>query len=179
MNQAETHNVLGLEQGKVRLHTPTPLWAELFQQEAGRIRAALGAHLLGLEHIGSTAIPGIRAKPILDMMAGIPRLEDALSHKAALEALGYMHASQIVIERDVVFTCGASAWTHILHVVEYGSKQWFCNLRFRDRLRAEPQLAEEYEQLKIHLSREFSNNRTEYTKAKASFIQGVVFPQGV
>lgn len=175
MSLTETNSVLGLEQGQVRLHPPTPLWAELFQHEAVRIRSALGPHLLGLEHIGSTAIAGIKAKPILDMMAGILRLEDALSHKEALEALGYVHASQIAIERDVVFTCGGAAWTHILHMVEYGSKQWFCNLRFRDRLRSEPNLATEYEQLKIHLSQEFSNNRAEYTKAKAAFIQGVVF----
>ena len=173
MRREEIPSVLGLEQGLVRLHSPTPLWGELYQQEAARIKTAL-PQLLGLEHIGSTAIPGIKAKPILDMMAGISNLDDALQCKDALEALGYKHATQIVIERDVVFTRG-EAWTHLLHVVEYGSKQWFCNLRFRDRLRHEPPLAAEYERLKERLSQEFSQNRAEYTKAKAAFIQNVVF----
>ncbi len=174
MSQADISDVLGLEQGLVRLHAPTPLWADLYQQEATRIRTTLGQQLLGLEHIGSTAIPDIKAKPILDMMAGIVRLEDALLYQEQLATLGYVHASQIVIERDVVFTRGI-AWTHLLHVVEYGSRQWFCNLRFRDRLRNEPGLAQEYEHLKESLSQEFKHNRAEYTKAKAAFIQGVVF----
>jgi GrpB-like predicted nucleotidyltransferase (UPF0157 family) len=173
MTHADESDVLGLEQGLVRLHAPTPLWADLYQQEAKRIRTALAPQLLGLEHIGSTAIPGIKAKPILDMMAGLPRLEDALLCRELLETLGYVHAVQIVIERDVVFTRG-TAWTHLLHVVEYGSRQWFCNLRFRDRLRNEPGLAEEYEHLKVCLSEEFKHNRPGYTKAKAAFIQSIV-----
>lgn len=173
MSYADESEVLGLEQGLVRLHAPTPLWADLYHQEATRIRTALAPQLLGLEHIGSTAIPNIKAKPILDMMAGLPQLEDALRYREQLEALGYVHAVQIVIERDVVFTRGY-AWTHLLHVVEYGSKQWFCNLRFRDRLRNEPNLAIEYEYLKECLSHEFRYNRAGYTKAKAAFIQSVV-----
>lgn len=174
ISRTPEHPILGLEQGLVRLHAPTPRWAELYQQEAERLHNALGAHLLDLQHIGSTAIPGIKAKPILDMMAGIVRLDDALQHRDALATLGYVHASQIIIERDVVFTKGV-AWTHLLHIVEYNSRQWLCNLRFRDRLRNEPALAQEYERLKERLSVEFSTNRAEYTKAKADFIQSVVF----
>ena len=170
----EQHKVLGLEQGLVRLHAPTPAWVELYIKESALVRTALAKWLVGLEHIGSTSIPNIKAKPILDMMVGINRLADGLACKEALEALGYSHASQIDIENDIVYTKGGAAWTHLLHVVEFGSRQWLCNLRFRDRLRNEPELAQEYEHLKEHLSQQFSNNRSAYTKAKADFIQSVV-----
>lgn len=173
MSEENNHSVLGLERGVVRLHDYTPLWAELYREEEERIKAAIGHLIIDLQHIGSTAIPGIKAKPILDMMAGVSRLDEALLCQAPLEALGYDYAAHAGVSNDHVFGKGV-ARTHLLHVVEYGSTEWMNHLRFRDRLRNDPELAQEYERLKKELSREFSENRAAYTSAKSKFICEVV-----
>jgi GrpB-like predicted nucleotidyltransferase (UPF0157 family) len=173
MSKGNSQSVLGLERNIVRLHDYTPLWVELYREEEARIRAAVGDLIIDLQHVGSTAIPGIKAKPILDMMAGVARLEEALLCRAPLEAIGYDYAAHAGITNDYVFGKGV-ARTHLLHVVEYESAEWTAHLRFRDRLRNEPELAQEYERLKEELSRKFSDNRAEYTDAKSEFIRKVV-----
>ena len=174
MNQDEnTRGVLGVEQGQVRLHPYTPLWAKLYQQEKEQIKTAIGHLIVDIQHIGSTAIPGIKAKPVLDMMAGVKRLEDALLCQAPLAAIGYEYIADAGIPNDYVFGTGV-VQTHLLHVVEYGSREWTSNLYFRDALRSDPNLAREYEALKVELSRKFSNSRAEYTAAKSAFISKVI-----
>ncbi len=169
---SHSHSVPGLENTVVRLNDYTTLWAELYREEEKRIVAAVGHLILDLQHIGSTAIPGIKAKPILDMMAGVAQLEKALLCKAALEAIGYDYIAQADIANDYVFGKGV-ARTHLLHVVEYGSAEWTNNLCFRDRLRSDPELAQEYGKLKEELSRKFSNSRAYHT-AKSKFINEVI-----
>ena len=103
MSKGNNHSVLGLEPGVVRLQDYTPLWVELYLEEEERIRAAIGHLIIELQHIGSTAIPGIKAKPILDMMAGVAQLEEALLCQAPLESIGYDYAAHAGIVNDYVF----------------------------------------------------------------------------
>lgn len=173
MSEGHNHSVLGLERNVVRLDDYTPLWIELYREEAERIRAAIGHLIIDLQHIGSTAIPGIKAKPILDLMAGVARLHEALLCRTPLEALGYDYAAHAGVAHDYVFGKGVVR-THLLHVVEYESAEWTNHLRFRDRLRNDRELAQEYERLKEELSRKFSENRAEYTSAKSKFICQVI-----
>jgi GrpB-like predicted nucleotidyltransferase (UPF0157 family) len=171
--QGEKNQVLGLEPKKVRLLAYTPLWAQLFEQEAERIRQAIGHLILGLEHIGSTAIPELKAKPILDMMAGVESLERAQQCIEPLEAIGYEYARWAGVPDAYVF--GKERWrTHLLHVVEYDGENWWNNLRFRDRLRGDPALVEEYAKLKEELSHRYRNDRAAYTDAKAEFIRRIM-----
>ena len=109
MSKENSHGVLGLENNIVRLNDYTPLWADLYREEEERIMAAVSYLIIDLQHIGSTAIPGIKAKPILDMMAGVAQLEKALLCKAPLEAIGYDYIAQAGIANDYVFweRCGA------------------------------------------------------------------------
>ncbi len=88
MSKENSHSELGLENNVVRLNDYTPLWADLYREEEERIMAAVGHLIIDLQHIGSTAIRRIKAKPILDMMAGVAQLEKALLCKAPLEAIG-------------------------------------------------------------------------------------------
>lgn len=173
MSKENNHGALGLERGIVRLHDYTPLWVKLYREEEVRIKAAIGHLIIDLQHIGSTAIPGIKAKPILDMMAGVAQLEEALLCQAPLEALGYDYAAHADVANDYVFGKG-SVRTHLLHVVEYGGAEWRDHLRFRDRLRNDRELAKEYERLKEELSQKFGNNRAAYTSAKSRFISKVI-----
>ena len=173
MSEENSHSVLGLDHGVVRLSDYTQLWADLYLVEEKRIKAAVGHLIVDLQHIGSTAIPGIKAKPILDMMAGVAQLEKALLCKAPLEAIGYDYIAHAGIENDYVFGKGV-ARTHYLHVVEYGGAKWTNHLCFRDRLRNDPELAQAYESLKGELSRKFSDSRAKYHDAKSKFINEVV-----
>ncbi len=164
---------LGLEQGQVRLVAYTPQWAQLYALEESRIRAALAGLAQDVQHVGSTAIPGLKAKPILDIAVGIPRLDTALACQRPLALLGYEYAHWAGIEDDYVFGKGV-ARTHLVHVVEYGGPKWRAYLTFRDALRAHPDLVQQYEALKLRLSKQFGENRGAYTAAKAGFIHQVL-----
>ena len=165
--------VLGLASTSVRLADSTPLWAQLYCEEAARLHAALGPRLLGLEHYGSTSVPGLKAKPILDILAGVGSLSEGRLLAAPLAALGYDDMGTDVVPGHHLFGKGEDR-THLLHVVEYRSVIWTEALCFRDALRADPALAHEYETLKIRLSELFAESRAEYTAAKAGFIQSVL-----
>lgn len=165
--------VLGLAHTQVRLHEPTPLWAELYRQEESRLQTILGSVLRGIEHYGSTAIPAIKAKPIIDILAGITRLDDGPELVRPLAALGYEYAGENIVPGHHIFGKGIER-THLLHIVEYESEIWNEALLFRDTLRADPETAHEYEALKITLSRKYAESRADYTAAKAAFIQAVL-----
>jgi GrpB-like predicted nucleotidyltransferase (UPF0157 family) len=173
MSQESSRSVLGLENNIVRLSDHNSLWNDLYEEEQKRIRAAISDFVISIEHIGSTAIPGIKAKPILDIVAGVAQLELALPCKAPLEAIGYDHIARAGIANDYVFGKGKPR-THYLHVVKYGGAKWANHLYFRDRLRNDPELARMYEKLKEKLSRKFSDSHAKYHHAKSEFINKVV-----
>ncbi len=173
MSKENIQSVLGLENNVVRLSDHSSLWADLYREEEKRITAAVGHLIIDLQHIGSTAIPGIKAKPILDMMAGVAQLEKALLCQAPLDTIGYDYIAQAGIANDYVFGKGVPR-THYLHVVEYCGAKWTNHLCFRDRLRSDPELAQAYGRLKEELSRKFSDSWAKYHDAKSKFISEVV-----
>jgi GrpB-like predicted nucleotidyltransferase (UPF0157 family) len=173
MSKENSQSVLGLENNVVRLSDYSSLWADLYREEERRITAAVGHLIIDLQHIGSTAIPGIKAKPILDMLAGVAQLENALRCKGSLESIGYDYIARAGITNDYVFGKGLPR-THYLHVVEYGGANWVNHLYFRDRLRSDPELAQAYERLKEELSQKFSDSHAKYHDAKSRFIDKVV-----
>lgn len=164
---------LGLVQGRVRLDDYTPQWAELYRLEAERICPALGDLAIDVQHVGSTAIPGLKAKPILDIAVGIQQLDAALQCQAPLTTLGYEYAPWGGIEHDHVFGKGV-ARTHLVHVVEYNGAPWRNYLVFRNTLRDNPELVQQYEALKLELSQRFPTDRAAYTAAKAPFIHTII-----
>jgi GrpB-like predicted nucleotidyltransferase (UPF0157 family) len=173
MSKENSQNVLGLENTVVRLSDHNSLWADLYREEEERIKAAIGHLIIDLQHIGSTSIPGIKAKPILDMLAGVAQLKKAAQCKSPLEAIGYDYIALAGIANDYVFGKGVPR-THYLHVVKFGGAKWANHLYFRDRLRNDPELAQAYEKLKEELSQNFSNSHAKYHDAKSKFINDVV-----
>lgn len=163
----------GLPPGVVFLSEPAPEWAGLFEAEAHRLRAALGPAVIAIEHYGSTAIPGIKAKPVIDLLVGTPRLDDALACVAVMQELGYDHAPNAGVPDHHVFGKGV-ARTHLAHFVEWGGRSWTRCLTFRDRLRADPRLAAEYEGLKISLAERNPTQRGAYTEGKTAFVEAVL-----
>lgn len=163
---------LGLEQGKVRLSESDQRWPDLFRTERDRIEPAIGSLVVGIEHFGSTAIPCIKAKPILDILVGLRRFDDGLTLVEPLTALGYDYVGTDMVPNDHLFGLGA-ARTVLLHAVEHGGYHWNRNLRFRDALRADPHPAAQYELLKVDLATRFADRRADYTAAKKAFIDRI------
>ncbi|MHB1109949.1 MAG: GrpB family protein [Devosia sp.] len=168
----EAAEPLGLAKGKVLLAEADGRWAELFAMEERRLRVAIGSMVLGIEHFGGTAIPRIRAKPILDIMVGLERFEHGAGLVEPLERLGYDYVGIEMAPNDHLFGKGV-ARTHLLHAVEHNGHHWRRNLRFRDRLRLDPALAAAYEHLKIKLAERFTGSRVDCTAAKKAFIDRI------
>jgi GrpB-like predicted nucleotidyltransferase (UPF0157 family) len=157
----------------VQLTSWTPRWQALFEEEAVRLGQALGPLALGLEHYGSTSVPGILAKPILDILVGGPAPLKPNRFVAALAPLGYEFAPEAGVPDHLVFGRGRLR-THLVHVVEHQGAAWVRALRFRDRLRADPALAKAYADLKTTLAQRHPSDRASYTAAKAAFIEGAL-----
>lgn len=133
-----------------------PGWAAWFEAESSELARALAAWLTdGIHHVGSTAVPGLAAKPILDMIAGVRDLTEAASVIPVLRDLSYAHAPHR--PRALWFYKPASAGPHQhtchLHLTEPGSDLWRERLAFRDALRTDPDLARQYQELKQRLAR--------------------------
>jgi GrpB-like predicted nucleotidyltransferase (UPF0157 family) len=165
---------LGVMEGKVRLVPHNPLWLTYFDEECQRLYAALGSHIKEIRHIGSTAIPGIYAKPILDIMVGLASIEDVHDCEAPLSALGYIYEGEQAISGWHFFRKkSGDLTTHHLHLVEWNSSYWFDHILFQEYLSRHPEVAEAYERLKLELSRKYANDREAYTRDKSDFINKV------
>lgn len=149
-------------------------WPRQFLDELSGLRQYLGPWLVGpVEHIGSTAVPGLAAKPVVDIMAGVRSLDESRPAIAAASALGYCHAPYQV-ELEHWFCKPSFAFrTHHLHLVPIGTPQWVRPIAFRDYLRAHPVVAGEYEALKRRLAAVHRLDREAYTQAKHPFIDRV------
>ena len=160
---------LGLEAGVNRLVDYNPLWPRAFAEEAVRIKAALGDLALDIQHYGSTAVPGLRAKPIIDLVIGVAEIDHGLLFIEPMARLGYDYAGSQGIPDHHIFGRGV-ARTHLAHVATYQSESWLRSLRFRDRLRSDPVAREAYEALKLRLAAG-SASRAEYTSGKSRFVE--------
>jgi GrpB-like predicted nucleotidyltransferase (UPF0157 family) len=135
----------------------------------------------GIHHVGSTALPGIAAKPIVDMIGGVRDLDEARAAYAPLFAVGYVHTPHRPgIAHHFSKPSGRlDEVTHNLHLTEPGSDLWRERLAFRDALRADPDLAAEYEALKLRIAAEHANNVEEYTHGKRAFVARVLALHGL
>lgn len=147
-----------------------PRWPTLYAAEARRLGAALGGALRAIEHVGSTAVPGLAAKPLIDAMAAVDDL-DALD-AAALGALGYAEVATPMRARRLFRREGAGDLPVHLHVVTLASWPDRKERRFRDRLRAHPEEARAYGDLKRRLAGEAADIDA-YTRAKTALIQEI------
>ena len=158
---------------RVELRSSDPGWAVAADSWAARIRTALTPMTARVEHIGSTAVPGLVAKPVLDMQVAVPDVSDELSYRPALEALGLVLRQRGPEHRFFRPAAGEPRTVHV-HVCQEGSGWERDNLRFRDRLRADPDLAAAYGALKTQLARDHGHDRLAYNEGKSAFITAAI-----
>ena len=149
-----------------------PAWPAQYRAERERLARALGPQLLEIEHIGSTAVPGLQAKPILDLMAAVPDIEDVGDLVARLGELGYLLTDAGMRGRLFLRRAGPPA-VH-LHVVGHDSWAGRKERLMRDHLRAHPEDLRRYGALKDRLAPEYRHDGPGYTRAKTALIQEIM-----
>jgi GrpB-like predicted nucleotidyltransferase (UPF0157 family) len=151
-----------------------PTWPVRFEQEKAQILAVAGEYIEDIQHVGSTSVPGLAAKPIIDILVAIRDLALVEKTVEPLQSLGYGYFGEFGIpERHFFPKPPPSGWshrTHHIHMVLKNSNQWENQLRFRDYLRTHADARQEYAALKRTLALEFADNREGYTDAKQDFV---------
>ena len=152
-----------------------PDWPRMYEEESRLIRDAVGGIILSLEHVGSTSVPGLWAKPIIDVIAGVSDSESANRCRVILYNFGYDDASP-GDQPDWFYCLGKAPHSpgFHLHLVREGSSFQVRHILFRDWLRSHPADAEAYKDLKIRLSEKYRDDRIAYTASKTEFINRIV-----
>jgi GrpB-like predicted nucleotidyltransferase (UPF0157 family) len=168
-----------------------PRWPEMFETERALIQAAIGEWAYAIEHVGSTAIPGIAAKPIIDVGVALERLTDALKCITPLVALGYECLGEFGIPERIYFrkvtdtpspgqmTTDKIGRTHQIHMYQKDHHQFIWHIAFRNYLRAHEDARDEYESLKRKLAVAHAGNTEAYADAKSEFVQSILRRAGV
>jgi GrpB-like predicted nucleotidyltransferase (UPF0157 family) len=168
-----------IEESKLQVVPYDPGWPAAFEVEAIRLRTALGTLALRIDHHGSTSIPGLGAKPIIDIQVSVAALQPLAAYGEPLQAIGYLHVPHSD-DSFCPFFHRPLQWphTHHVHVVEEGGAEERRTLAFRDYLRDHAAVAREYERLKHDLAGQFAatsrESRDAYAHAKTDFIERVV-----
>ena len=167
---------LGLDYGTVRLTPARNEWAAVAERLATAIRAALGERAVGVEHVGSTAVPGLATKPILDIAVGVGHEVPTEAVKERLEGLGYEFRGNAGDSGGLVFVLSDRPVHRVahVHVVEHGGSQWHRYVAFRDLLLKHESARAIYERTEGELAERFPDDRKSYTAAKEEVVRSLL-----
>jgi GrpB-like predicted nucleotidyltransferase (UPF0157 family) len=152
-------------------------WVELFAVAERELRVALAPFVLEIEHIGSTAVPGLAAKPVIDIQVGVRTLDDSAEIVSAVESLGYEYVPEF--EDELPDRRYFRRWVdgrrrYQVHLVERSNTDWWDrHVRFRDWLRSHDDDRDRYEELKVNLAATNRDDRRAYTDAKSDFVRTI------
>lgn len=176
MTPSESAQLASAIEEPVRLVPHDAAWAATYAAERDRLLALFPSALRAVEHIGSTAIPGMPAKPIVDLLAGVDTMDvaDGLFDEVLRHGYTTSRAFNAMLPDRRWFMRASGGRTHHLHLVVFDSPTWHRHLLFRDRLRGDAALALSYGRLKAELAARFQHDREAYTEAKSGFIASVL-----
>jgi GrpB-like predicted nucleotidyltransferase (UPF0157 family) len=166
--------MLGLKRGTVRLVPYSHEWKGLFESEKRALCEHLGHLAVDIQHVGSTAVPGLAAKPILDVVIGVARIADVEKCIPLLEGIGYSYAGEL-FDGDFFFMKRTQeTTTHHLHLVAFDGERWRNYVWVRDHLRRDKEARQKYGELKAELAAKFPHCRERYAEEKSAFIRGII-----
>lgn len=164
--------------GQITISDYDPTWPAQFEQERMRLHTALGSIVTTIEHVGSTAVPGLAAKPIIDVLVGVRNVGEARARSIeTLEAVGYRYIAEYEawLPGEMLFRKGIPGpWTHHAHVMESSSPRWEELVLVRDYLRTHSEVAEAYGSLKKALAVLFQDDIAGFREAKRPFLRAVM-----
>ena len=168
--------MIGLKKGTVQVVPHRAEWRDLFEQERRVIHERIGCHVLDIQHVGSTPVPGLDSKPIIDIAVAVASTAAVRHCRKPLCDLGYIDRGDSGTDGGYLFVkeSAPEVRTHHVHMVAIDDPQWLNYLRFRDMLRADGVLRTRYSDLKKTLQVQFAQDRKRYTMAKDDFIRGVL-----
>lgn len=155
-----------------------PAWADWFEEVRTVVDAALAQVPHRVEHVGSTAVRGLAAKPILDVDVVVPGPAEVPAAIEGLAGVGYAHRGDLGVPGREAFAWPPGSRRHHLYVLVEGARELRRHLAFRDALRADPALAREYAALKLELARRHGGDREAYTEAKGAFVERALHAAG-
>ncbi len=172
--------MIGLKHGTVQLCEHEKEWEIEAQNTIDRLKSILGSVIKDIQHVGSTSIPSIKAKPIIDIALAVDNFDDILAFEKELKAEGFYYRpnAQSSLGNQLLFACGSfydgsgDLQTHFIHVVLTDSMDWTDYINFRDYLNSKPSVAKEYESLKVSLAKQapIDGGREKYLNGKRDFI---------
>lgn len=170
--------MLGLKRGTVQFCEHEQAWEIEAQNTIIRLKEILGAVIKDIQHVGSTSIPSIKAKPIIDIAIAVDDFEDVLLLEEELKKQGFYYRPKVDLGEQLLFASGSyydntsDLQTHFIHIVKTGSMDWRNYINFRDYLNSTPVVAKAYEDLKVLLAKQASvdNGREKYLRGKHDFI---------
>lgn len=166
---------IGLKRGTVALVPYDSRWVQDYVAEETTLKNIFGDALIDIQHVGSTAIPGMDAKPLIDIAVALPSLDIVDQFIPALVDAGYEHMPERITSDRAFFPKGPRELrTHHLSIMRADSDEWRLHVGFRDYLRAHPLAVQAYNSLKARLAKQHPDDRYAYTAAKSDFIQSVL-----
>ncbi|MFD2654872.1 GrpB family protein [Gracilibacillus thailandensis] len=171
--------MLGVNKGEVKLVNHSADWKKLFHDEKQLLQSIIGENIIDIQHFGSTAIEGIKAKPVIDILVGVETLEDVRKFdRKRLKEIGYYHLSKVQLDGKVVFArfsdLESLTKTHNMHIVEYNGSWWKEHIYFRDYLNGNLKKANEYDVLKQNLATRYPKDEKFYKKEKKRFVDDIL-----
>ncbi len=171
----EKKKAIGLQRKKVMLSSYNPEWKKIYKKEKELLLSVLGDQVLDIQHIGSTSVPGVKSKPIIDIAVAVEKIKDAENLIESVEKLGYEYKHEAGVRGRHFFAKGSEKnRTHYIHMVKLGGKQWRNLTNFREYLLEDKKNIKEYNDLKESLAKEHKDNRDTYTKKKGPFISRAI-----
>lgn len=151
-----------------------PSWVQLFEQLRGFVLPVLSDFVVTIEHVGSTSVPGLAAKPIVDIDVVVSTQSDVIMAIQRLATIGYVHEGDLGTTGREAFIPPANVTWHHLYVCTIENAEYKRHILFRDYLRNYPEDAKQYGDLKLELAQRFQNDRLAYTNAKGDFVREIL-----
>lgn len=176
------NKMIGLKRGTVKLYDHQQQWDVEANNTILKLRSILKDVIKDIQHIGSTSIKSIKAKPIIDIVIAVDNFEEILSYKDKLQNSGFYYISKSDIKNQLLFACGnyyektGDLQTHFIHVVKTNSIDWINYINFRNYLNENLSVAKGYENLKIELAQKYADDvdRKRYLQGKHDFIVNIL-----
>ncbi|MEH6985993.1 GrpB family protein [Priestia megaterium] len=166
--------ILGLERGLVKLEPYNDKWSKLFDEERELLSSQLKELIMAIEHVGSTPIEGLFAKPIIDIAIGVSSLNKVIKIREKVKGIGYFEVPVSIDGKHVFAKNKENKITHFLHIMIYNQGLWRDQISFRDYLRSLPDAKMEYVKLKGELANKYPNDVVSYTNEKKKFVDNIL-----
>jgi len=166
-------NISKTDKRRVGIVSYNPNWKEIYKEESKKIKNVLSDIIIDIHHIGSTAIPGIKAKPVIDILVEVKDIEAVDRYNNKMEELGYEVMGEYGIPKRRFFRKGGNNRTHHIHIFQVGNEEIERHINFKEYLIAHPDKVREYSKLKEKLTNKYTYDVENYTNGKSDFIKEI------